>query len=197
MDNLLNYFLELEKLKNTNRYGKYTTSTEHVSDHSFFVCLLSIKLMEEYKLNLDFKKVVKMSLIHDVCELGLEYDYGAYEAYSDIHIAETKKQYEENKIAFLSQTFGDNELAELFEEYETQASDEAKFVKTVDKFETTINIIRDDKIQIAHGDFTARYSDKYVQNFPTLKPFLREIKLKLKERYSKSGLIWKSEYDIF
>ena len=57
-------------LKALTRYNnKFKIISESVAEHSYFVAVLTLKLHDDYKFNLE--KALKMSLIHDIPELHL------------------------------------------------------------------------------------------------------------------------------
>ncbi|MDD3397757.1 MAG: HD domain-containing protein [Clostridia bacterium] len=192
---LLDYFLETENLKQTKRYARYPGYEESVTDHSYFVCFLAIKLIDEYDLKLNFEKVIKMCLYHDLCELDLITDYDSYEASKTKAIKEKKSEYEKERIKQLSQKFSQPDLCKIFSEYKRQETSESKFVKAVDKLETTLHIIKINGT-IKNEEFTVSYCDDAIRNFPRLIPFYLLVKQKLKEKYISLGFEWKSNYDF-
>jgi putative hydrolase of HD superfamily len=71
MHNLLNFFVEIGKLKKMPRRGwvlRDIENPESIAEHSFRVAVLAWFLARE-KGNLDLEKIIKMALIHDICEV--------------------------------------------------------------------------------------------------------------------------------
>jgi len=57
-------------LKALTRYNnKFKIISESVAEHSYFVAVLTLKLHDDYKFNLE--KALKMALVHDIPELHL------------------------------------------------------------------------------------------------------------------------------
>jgi len=195
-EQMLDYFLKIEDLKKVKRYLEYDkVFSESVADHSFFVCLLGVELMGRLDLKLNFEKVVKMSLYHDLCELGLDKDYDAFLCSNSKDMKVAKKKYEQATMRKLSSDYDRDDLLELREEYEAQQTSEARFVKALDRLETLIHILNVDNVKLKNEEFTAKYCDEVIANFPELKPFYGEVKEKLKQRFEKDGLEWKKEYE--
>ena len=195
MNNLLEMFLELEKIKDVKRYGlHHKVFRESVADHTFLMIVIGTKLMEDLKLNLDYKKVVKLITYHDICELGLASDFDAEKAKTDKDYHCRKKETERKTIENLSNKYG-KEFLELYNEYERQQTQEAKFVKAIDKLETNIHEAVRGMKYIINADFTALYPKDAVKNFPLLLPFYREVLAFMKIKYIEAGLPWKEEYE--
>ena len=191
---MLEYLLEIQNLKNVKRYAKHDKIySESVTDHSFMVAFMALELLEKLKLNLDAIKVVKLCLIHDLGELGLDSDYDACSTKSDKLIKQEKEEYENKKIKELKERFNQSNLLELTEDYQTQTSLEAKFVKAIDKLETTLHELNRGVKYFNDPDFAVVYCNEAVNNFPSLKPFYEEIKKYMKEEFKKANMEWKEE----
>ena len=70
MKELLNFFIEVGKLKRKNRRGwqvHQIKNSESTAEHIFRVAIIAWILGEKKRLNLE--KVIKMALIHDLCEI--------------------------------------------------------------------------------------------------------------------------------
>lgn len=90
-----------------------------------------------------------------------------------------------------------NEIYNLWKEFETQSSNEGKFVKALDKLETLTHLVEVgykayDKIEVI-----PTYADESVKTFPELSEALKKIKKELKLEFKKGGIPWKKEYDYF
>ena len=69
---LLNFLLEVEKLKKIQRTGwvwREVKNPETIAQHTFRVTLLNWLLGERVKPKLDLEKLIKISLAHDLCEV--------------------------------------------------------------------------------------------------------------------------------
>jgi putative hydrolase of HD superfamily len=110
---------------------------ESVADHSFVISGLSYLLAKELGLKLDYEKVLKLSLFHEVGEIYS----GDIVSFKDRDMSiEEKKEREkaalENFLSLLNAETA-KELRELFNEFEKGETAEAKFVKSMDQLEAT------------------------------------------------------------
>ncbi len=104
---------------------------ESVAAHSFGVALLAWWLIEEYDFDLDRDKVLRLALIHDLGEVHAG-DITPLDGVS----AEDKHAREESGLRKITATLAQGEsLTDLWKEYATQASPEARFVREVDRLD--------------------------------------------------------------
>ena len=130
-------------IKDTNPYEKFEriakfglkyqieVKCESIADHSFSVALLALTIIEKNKLNLDTFKCIKMGIIH---ELGEVYA-GDFTPYDNITKKEKHIKEKEAILRVLETLNENNDFLELWEEFEKAETDEAKFIKNVDKLE--------------------------------------------------------------
>ena len=137
-ENLLkqvSFIKEIDKLKYIQRKTKLFNSDRHENDaeHSWHLAMMTIVLAEHSDQPIDVLKVLKMVLIHDIVEI----DAG------DIFIYDTLQNHtntEQERIA-AKRIFGllpeeqAEEFIAIWEEFEAGITDEAKFAKTMDRFE--------------------------------------------------------------
>ncbi|MEO6405396.1 MAG: HD domain-containing protein [Ferruginibacter sp.] len=137
-DNLLKqvaFILEIDKLKYIKRKTKLFNSDRHENDaeHSWHLAMMTIVLAEHSDKPIDILKVLKMVLIHDIVEI----DAG------DTFIYDSTKSHtntEEEHIA-AKRIFGllpieqAEEFLTIWKEFEDGTTDEAKFAKSMDRFE--------------------------------------------------------------
>lgn len=161
MVNLIQFFSELGKLKSIKRVGWILggvkpSEAESIADHSFRLALMSWYFAE--KKGLDVDKVIKMSLIHDLCIIYT----GDITPYGNLLTGDLKKdreivakwprrsKEEKEKIAherkakerkafeqlseLLSDKFGE-EVKDLWVEYEEGKSKEGRFLRQIDRVE--------------------------------------------------------------
>jgi putative hydrolase of HD superfamily len=72
MTKLLNFLLEIERLKKIPKKGWLligVKNPEAVSDHTFRLCIMAWFLAREKKESLDMERMLKIALIHDICEI--------------------------------------------------------------------------------------------------------------------------------
>ena len=193
---LLEYFLEINKIKDVKRYvPHHPIFKESVADHAFMMIVLADKFMDELKLGLDYKKVIKLITHHDFCEIGLTADYDAVKANADKNYNDEKEVVERKSIEELSGNHG-KEISDLYTEYCEQKTQEAKFVKAIDKLETVIYELMRGAKYLEHTEFEVKYPRKAIENFPELKPFYRELLSYMKLEYTRVGHPWKKEYEL-
>ncbi len=137
-DNLLkqvSFIKEIDKLKYIQRKTKLFNSDRHENDaeHSWHLAMMTIVLAEHSDKPIDVLKVLKMVLIHDIVEI----DAG------DTFIYDSTKSHTntEEELIAAKRIFGllpseqAEELIAIWEEFEEGSTDEAKFSKSMDRFE--------------------------------------------------------------
>lgn len=129
------FIKEIDKLKYIKRRTKLFNSDrrENDAEHSWHLAMMAVVLAEYSEKPIDVLKVIKMVLIHDIVEI----DSG------DIFMYDTTKSHTntEEELKAAKRIFGmlpdeqANELVELWKEFEYGETDEAKFAKSIDRFE--------------------------------------------------------------
>lgn len=196
---LVDFFSEISALKRHLRYGQEKSPlSESVADHSWRLGVMSFFVAKEMNLDLDTEKIIKLSLIHDLGEyLGGDVDYRNV---SNGKISREEKERMEKMsfgklLCFLPQK-SRSEFEALWSEYEKCETPESRYIKALDKIETTLHISEHDFSCYDAPEITPNYSDKSVGNFPALKPLLGIVKQKLKKEYEKGKIPWKKEYGL-
>ena len=131
----VSFIKEIDKLKYIQRKTKLFNSDRHENDaeHSWHLALMAIALSEHANKPVDILKVIKMVLIHDIVEI----DSG------DVFVYDKSKSHKntEEEFAAAKRIFGllpenqAKELIDLWKEFEDGETDDAKFAKSLDKFE--------------------------------------------------------------
>lgn len=137
-DNLskqVSFIKEIDKIKYIQRKTKLFNSDrpENDAEHSWHLAMMTIVLAEHSDFPIDVLKVIKMVLIHDIVEI----DAG------DTFIYDTLKSHlnTENELRAAKRIFGllpkeqADELIAIWEEFEAGITNEAKFAKSMDRFE--------------------------------------------------------------
>ncbi|ADB38765.1 HD domain-containing protein [Spirosoma linguale] len=131
----IEFIKEVDKLKYILRKTKLFGSNRNENDaeHSWHLALMALVLADHANVQVDLLKVIKMLLIHDLVEI----DAG------DTFIYDTQKNHdnteEERKAA--QRIFGllpdhqSSELLAVWEEFEEQQTNEAKFARAMDRLE--------------------------------------------------------------
>ncbi len=160
MKDILNFFIEVGKLKTMPRRGwvlRNVKNPESIADHTFRVALMAWVLGGK-KHNLSIEKVIKMALIHDICEVyaGDTTPYDSVLPKSKKKIAElvktwprfsakekkklSEKKYNKEKKALdklllnLPRDTG-REIKHLWLDYENGSTKEGRFFKQADRLE--------------------------------------------------------------
>ena len=131
----ISFIKEIDKIKYIQRKTKLFNSDrcENDAEHSWHLAMMTIVLAEHSVAPIDVLKVLKMVLIHDIVEI----DAG------DIFMYDTQKSHTntENERMAAIRIFGllpteqGDELIAIWEEFETGVTNEAKFAKSMDRFE--------------------------------------------------------------
>lgn len=137
-DNLVKqvaFIKEIDKLKYIQRRTKLFNSDRHENDaeHSWHLAMMTIVLAEHSDKPIDVLKVMKMVLIHDIVEI----DAG------DIFLYDTQNNHSntEQELIAAKRIFGllpkeqADEFIAIWLEFEEGITDEAKFAKSMDRFE--------------------------------------------------------------
>ncbi len=138
IDNLLkqvSFIKEIDKIKYIQRKTKLFNSDRHENDaeHSWHLAMMTIVLAEHSDAPIDVLKVLKMVLIHDIVEI----DAG------DTFIYDTLKNHTNTNEELLAakRIFGllpadqADDFIAIWEEFEAGKTNEAKFAKSMDRFE--------------------------------------------------------------
>ena len=177
-NDILKLHYQFIHLKNLYRQGWLTkiigmdaeNRTESVADHSWSVCILAMSIIQKYQLDLNMEKCMTLAIVHELGEI-----YAGDYIPNQISKKEKHKLEEKAVDKLLKESSFDNNFKKIWLEYENQSSEEAIFVKQVDKLEPILQAVAYD---VNPQDF---FDDKAI----TL-PYLREL---LKEIYEISNNI--------
>lgn len=131
----VNFIKEIDKLKYIQRRTKLFNSDrrENDAEHSWHLAMMVIVLAEHSNKPIDVLKVLKMVLIHDIVEI----DAG------DTFIYDTAKSHDntEEELVAAERIFGllpaeqAKEFIAIWTEFEEGLTEEAKFARSMDRFE--------------------------------------------------------------
>lgn len=131
IDKILNFVIEIEKLKNVHRKTKPVglDRYENSAEHSWHICLCALVLKDYANENIDIDRVIKMLLIHDLGEI----DAGD----TIIYQSETTEMKEKEATGFkrivgLLPAPMQEKLIELWYEFEAGETPESKYAKAID-----------------------------------------------------------------
>ncbi|MCL2331400.1 MAG: HD domain-containing protein, partial [Proteobacteria bacterium] len=192
-------------LKYELRYGNINSDKRDSSAaHSFMLALL-IYYTDDYfikkkQLDIDLFKAIKIALIHDLPE-AIVYDTPFFEIFKTLNASQKQKSAREEAgmkvlASKLPKSQG-SETYKLWKEYETCSSDEAKFVKILDKLEGSYTSMA---IGIGPGKLDAdpivHHSDKGFGWFPATDKLMKLVRKDFKKYFAENKLAWKPEYDL-
>ncbi|MCO4291607.1 HD domain-containing protein [Solitalea sp. MAHUQ-68] len=131
----ISFIKEIDKIKYIQRRTKLFNSdrNENDAEHSWHLAMMTIVLAEHANEPVDVLKVLKMVLIHDIVEI----DAG------DTFIYDTVKDHSNTKEELIAakRIFGmlpreqAEEFIAIWEEFEEGKTNEAKFARSMDRFE--------------------------------------------------------------
>ncbi|GAB4192605.1 MAG: HD domain-containing protein [Simkaniaceae bacterium] len=135
--NILNFVHLCESLKIQLRYGiKSDGNRESIAEHSWRLALLVVLCSPYVDFKIDTEKALKMAIIHDLVEI-----YAGDVHFLDLENPDVKKKRNEkefqaiHKIRNLLNNEVGEELFHLWIEFDSNSTNEAKFVLALDKLE--------------------------------------------------------------
>jgi len=199
MKNILNFLLEVGKLKNIERKGITfygVKKPDSATDHSFRIALMAWVFSQEKKINLE--KAIKIALIHDICKI-LTGDITPYDGllpkskkerekfvrrWRRLPLREKEKRYAEKfekeytALKKLTAKLPKNlkkEIIDVWLDYHRGGSSEAKFVSQLDILE---NLLEAFEWWKKNKKFPTKpwweHADEVIDD-PLLLKFLKEI----------------------
>lgn len=152
LEQQIRFLLEVDKVKTITRqtYIADGSRPENDAEHSWHLAMMAFLLSEYANENVDVLHVMKMVLIHDLVEI----DAGDTYAYDEAGNA-TKRSRE---VKAAERIFGllpeeqCREMRDLWEEFETGETPEAKFALALDKVQPILlNDATDGRAWLEHG----------------------------------------------
>lgn len=165
--NIIDFYIEVNNLKNVIRTGWKEVGipadkVESVADHVFGSSILALSIIEEKGLNLNIEKVLKMILVRELAKGANNYE-------TSILRGNTRENFREITKSITDKLENGNKLLEIFDEYDAQDNEEAKFVYKLCKLESDLQA----KIYEKEGYFTLENAKKDIEDYP------EELKAKL------------------
>jgi putative hydrolase of HD superfamily len=170
----LNYVSKLKHLDRTGWVRKNVTKPETISGHMYRMAVMSAFLVDDP--TLDLNKCIKMSLVHDMGE-SIIGDFtpndGVDEGYKNkIETAAIEK------LAGLISNRRADEIRQLFQEYESGQTKEAKLVKELDRFDMVLQAYEYERKEGKPG-FLQEFFDSTKEKFVDCHPKVKELILAL------------------
>ena len=181
-DKIISFLKEIDKFKDVKREIFLKDRNENDAEHSWHLAMFVILFERDLPEKLDFKKMLKFALMHDLVEI-----YAGDTFFFDEEGRKDKKEREEKAAQRLfSQLPEDlaNDFFGLFREYEDSETEESKIVHAFDKMHPLLqNLISEGKTWKKH-DISYEKLDKnkrkYVENnqltFNIYEKFMKEAK---------------------
>jgi putative hydrolase of HD superfamily len=137
LEGILEFLRAAESLKTTRRSGWTTAGEpESVAEHTWRLCLMALVFRPEFP-DVDFEKLVKICIIHDLGEaIG-----GDIPAPEQARRGASKSDDERRDLLTLLRPLPEasrDEIVALWDEYEAASSPEARLAKGLDKLETIL-----------------------------------------------------------
>lgn len=131
----VNFIKEIDKLKYIQRKTKLFNSDRHENDaeHSWHLAMMTLVLAEHADKPIYLLKVLKMVLIHDLVEIDAG-DTFIYDT-TKSHTNTDEELIAAKRIFGLLPTGQAEEFIALWQEFEEGMTDEAKFARSMDRFE--------------------------------------------------------------
>ncbi|QQZ10313.1 HD domain-containing protein [Heyndrickxia vini] len=169
----INFIKEVEGLKSVTRTacmqsGRQESTAEHSWRLTLFIAITAKQFPE-----LDYEKLLFMSLIHD---LGERYsgDQSAVLLSNRGEKTKVERDAIEKLASFLPSEIG-KQIITLWQEYEEGVTKEAVFVKALDKAETIIQHNQGQNPQDFNYEFNLTYGLKYFEGEVFLKDLRAEL----------------------
>ncbi|MBU2982310.1 HD domain-containing protein [Lentibacter algarum] len=135
LDRQMAFLWEADKLKQIIRATKLGDNSryENSGEHSWHIALYAMVLGGDAPQGVDTSRVIKMLLLHDLVEI----DAGDAPIFGDFDVAdmEAKEQAAAARIFGLLPADQAQEFHELWNEFEAAESPDARFAKSLDRFQ--------------------------------------------------------------
>jgi putative hydrolase of HD superfamily len=189
---ILNVLQLAERLKFELRHS-YTSSgrQESVAEHSWRMSLMAVLIEPLLKQKVDTARLLKMIILHDLVEAEAK-DISALDALRNPEIKLQKEEKERQAIQNLRRILKDTngqEIYDLFYEFESKETYEAKVANALDKLEV--------QLQHNHADFStweeieydmSYMMDKHVLFDETLFELKRQIENEAEQKMKNAGV---------
>ncbi len=131
----ISFIKEIDKLKYIQRKTKLFNSDrrENDAEHSWHLAMMTIVLAEHSDQPIDVLKVLKMVLIHDIVEIDAG-DTFIYDSTKN-HTNTDEELIAAKRIFGLLPIEQEEEFIAIWKEFEDGITDDAKFAKSMDRFE--------------------------------------------------------------
>jgi putative hydrolase of HD superfamily len=173
LDGVLTFLRSAERLKTITRSGWTSAGqAESVAEHTWRLCLMAMLLYGDAA-DVDLARLLKMCLIHDLGE-AIGGDVPAPTQTPDLN----KSEYERRDLLRLIEPLPgplQAEILELWNEYESARSREARLAKGLDKLETILQHTQG----LNPAGFDYAFNLGYGQEYTAADPVLAALRARL------------------
>ena len=167
LSGIIDFLRGAEKLKTAKRSGWTTIGEpESVAEHTWRLCLMALVLRPSFP-EVDFEKLVKICIVHDLGEaIG-----GDIPAPEQARRAGAKAGDERRDLIALLEPLPEplrREIVALWDEYEANATPEARLAKGLDKLETILQHSQGENPPGFDYRFNIGYGRQYTAHHPVL-----------------------------
>lgn len=181
-----------EKLKNELRHSFTSTGRqESVAEHTWRMSLLAMLLGSKLDKKVNFEKLIKMIVIHDIVEIDAGDTPVPFMVGND-QLKRDKEEREKNAIAAVREKLGEEigkEIHDLWCEFEAQETYEAKVAYALDKLEVQIQHNEADLTTWIPVEYDLIYSRrKYTAFDSTLDELRTVIEQEAEKKLASAGI---------
>jgi 5'-deoxynucleotidase YfbR-like HD superfamily hydrolase len=198
LQELNNFYTLINDLKFTYRFSESPNlGKESTAGHSWRLAMMVMTLTDTLPVKIHKEHALELALIHDLAEVITgDVDYNL--VYNQILTTETKQEKEKKAMQQLIKPLPkkmQEKMLALFNEYESQQTPEANYIKALDKLESIAHVFACGMEKLKDPRVLPTYADKAVKKFPALLPLHMLQKKELKKYFEKNDIPWKTEYD--
>jgi putative hydrolase of HD superfamily len=145
LKNILDFINQSEKLKRELRHSWLSDKRrESVAEHTWRMSLMAVLLRDKLGTEVNLERVLKIIITHDLVEIEAG-DTPAVNVIRDPSLKNIKHQKERQAIENIRKKLGPglgDEIYDLWQEFEANQTNEAKFANALDKLEVKIQHIQ-------------------------------------------------------
>jgi putative hydrolase of HD superfamily len=135
----INFVIEIDRLKTVLRQTLLMDSSrqENSAEHSWHLALMALTLAEYAPAGADIQRAMHQVLIHDLVEIDAG-DTFCYDQAAHQDKAEREQQAAERIFGLLPEPYNQN-LRQLWDEFETQSTPTARFAAALDRLQPLLH----------------------------------------------------------
>lgn len=141
LSRILQFVTKAEQLKKEMRHSWLSNDRrESVAEHTWRMSLMAVLLRDHLEVKVDLERVLKMIIIHDLVEIEAG-DIPVLDILNNPEVRAKKATDELDAINNIREELGETlgeEIRDLWMEFESKGTNEAKFANALDKLEVQI-----------------------------------------------------------